>query len=147
MTAEQMWSAYRAQTNTDAPYEAWAFGCDADALADLVRRGIKTGTASARPLYEIDGEPLPRAGEYSVILDAREEAVCIICTTRVYAVPFCQVTAEHAFREGEGDRSLDYWRQVHADFFSREMAEAGLTFTEDMEVVCEEFQVVYPREV
>ena len=139
MNAQEMWLA----SGLTGAYEAWAFGDDADALADLVRRGIKTATASAYPLYELEGEELPQAGEYSVILDADDNAVCIIRTTKVYVTPYREVTAEQAYKEGEGDRSLSYWRKVHEAFFKKEMEEAGLTFTEDMGVVCEEFEVVY----
>lgn len=64
---------------------------------------------------------MPRAGEYSVILDSREQAVCIIQTTKVYQAPFRQITAEHAFREGEGDRSLACWQKVHEGFFAIEL--------------------------
>ena len=37
-----------------------------------------------------------------------------------------------------------YWRQVHEDFFTEWMREAGLTFTPDSKVVLEEFRKVYP---
>ena len=145
MTHQELWAAYQA-VNPEAgeDYEAWAYGDDPDALAELTRTGVKTATASAGPLYELEGEPLPEAGEYSVILDSRDEAVCVIRTTRVYTVPFNQVSAEQAYREGEGDRSPVYWRRVHEDFFRAELAEAGLVFTPDMPVVCEEFEMVYP---
>ena len=53
--------------------------------------------------------------------------------------------AEQARREGEGDRSLLYWQQVHERFFREEMAASGLIFTEDMPVVCEEFHMVWPE--
>ena len=143
MTAQEMWNA----SGIQADYEAWAFGDDPDTLAELVRTGVKTATASAYPFYELEGEELPKAGEYSVILDTKDEAVCIIRTIRVYVTPYREVTAEQAWKEGEGDRSLDYWRRVHEAFFRKELEEAGLTFTEDMGVVCEEFEVVYPKEV
>ena len=140
MTAEEMWK----QSGLAGEYDAWSFGDDADGLAALVRAGIKTATCSAYDLYEAEGEDLPQAGDTSVILDSRDEAVCIIRTTRVYTVPFDEVSAEHAFREGEGDRSLEYWRQVHEAFFKEELASAGLEFSGDSRVVCEEFEVVYP---
>ena len=143
MTAQEMWNA----SGIRAEYEAWAFGDDPDTLAELVRTGVKTATASAYPFYELEGEDLPKAGEYSVILDTKDEAVCIIRTTKVYVTPYREVTAEQAWKEGEGDRSLDYWRRVHEAFFRKELEAVGLTFTEDMGVVCEEFEVVYPREV
>jgi uncharacterized protein YhfF len=43
----------------------------------------------------------------------------------------------------EGDKSLAYWRTVHEDFFREELTNAGKTFDEKMDIVCEEFKVVY----
>ncbi len=140
MNAQQMWEAFGGR----GEYEAWRFGGDADALAELVLAGKKTATASAYPLYELENEPLPKAGEYSVILDSRDEAVCVIQTTKVYVVPFDQVSPGHAAREGEGDLSLTDWRAVHRAFFAGELEAAGLTFHESMKVVCEEFAKVFP---
>ena len=129
------------------PYEAWAFGEAADELADLVLRGIKTATCSAYDLYEAEGEPLPKPGEYSVILDSKDDAVCIIETTRVYIASFSEVTEEHAFKEGEGDRSLEHWRMVHKDFFTKELASIGQPFNESMKLVLEEFQLVKGKQI
>ena len=139
MTAEEMWKL----SGLTGEYEAWAYGVAANKLADLTNRGIKTATASAYILYEIDGEELPKAGSYSVICDEDDNAVCIIKTTKVYVVPFNQVGEEHAYKEGEGDRSLKHWRKVHKAFFAPQMKDAGLSFKEDMLVVCEEFEKVF----
>lgn len=144
MDAKTMWEQYVSQKPIGAQYDAWCFGDDADTLASLIIEGVKTATASAYPLYEMEGEDLPREGEYSVVLWKDGTAACIIKTTKVYAVPFNEVSPEQAYREGEGDRSLSYWQTVHRDFFTKEMEEVGLTFTEDMKVVCEEFIKVYP---
>lgn len=144
MTAKDMWEAYSQKENIAADYEAWAFGDDPDELARLVNDGIKTATASARIWYDLEGEPLPKAGQYSVILNSREEAVCIICTERVFVLPFHQVDEIQAWREGEGDRSLPYWRRVHERFFTEELKTIGRAFDENMHIVCEEFQKVYP---
>ena len=139
MTAAEMWK----QSGLAGEYDAWAFGEAADKLAALVREGIKTATCSAYDLYEAEGEDLPLPGKTSVILDSADEAVCIIRTTRVYVVPFDEVTAEHAFREGEGDRSLAYWREVHESFLKEELSSIGRTFDGSTRVVCEEFEVIY----
>lgn len=144
MTAQELWEEYSRLNRIDADYDAWAFGDDADELARLVNAGIKTATASAHLFYELEGEELPEAGEYSVILNSREEAVCIIQTTRVFTVPFNLVDETQAWREGEGDRSLHYWRQVHERFFTDELKTIGRAFDENMLIVCEEFQKVYP---
>lgn len=145
MNPEQMWNEYMIQYNIqEKECDSWAFGAAPDELSNLVLKGIKTATASAYPLYEIEKEPLPKAGAYSTILNSKNEAVCIIQTTKVYVVPFREVSAEHAYKEGEGDYSLDYWKQVHTKFFSACMSKIGTIFKEDMLVVCEEFKLVYP---
>ncbi|MBQ8638956.1 MAG: ASCH domain-containing protein [Lachnospiraceae bacterium] len=144
MTEKELWNDFITKNKMeDCEYEAWAFGAEPDLLARLAASGEKTATASAYPLYEIENEPLPKAGEYSVILDSKGEAVCVVQTKRVSIVSFQEVPAEHAYKEGEGDKSLDYWRNVHEEFFTACLEEAGLQFTADMKVVCEEFEVVY----
>lgn len=144
MTATEMWNQFITERNiSDTEYEAWAFGDAPDELADLVLKGIKIGTSSAYPLYELENEDLPKAGEYSVILNSKGEAVCVIKTINVEILPYKDVEEIHAYKEGEGDRSLKYWRQVHKKFFETCMTEAGLMFDEEMLVVYEEFEVVY----
>ena len=59
-------------------------------------------------------------------------------------MPFCEVTPEFAATEGEGDKSLAYWKKVHRRFFTEEMKEFGAVFSDSTPVVCEEFEVVYP---
>lgn len=147
MTAEKLWRSFCAECNMDEamPYEAWAFGGAPDELAALTLAGIKTATASAYDLYALDHEPVPQVGEYSVLLDSRDEALCVLRDTKVYVAPFREVREEQAYKEGEGDRSLSYWRQVHRDFFTQELAEYGLSFSEEMPVLCEEFEVVWPK--
>ena len=139
MTSEELWK----KSGLNGTYEAWSFGEAPDKLADLVLQGIKTATCSAYDLYLINNEPLPQTGDYSVILNSNEEAVCIIKTLKVYVTEFNQVSEEHAFKEGEGDRSLDYWRKVHVSFLTNELASVNKSFNENTKVVCEEFEVIY----
>jgi uncharacterized protein YhfF len=141
MDAKEMWNLYSNKTNED--YSAWAFGSEPDNLATLVLKGEKSATASCYEFYKIDNEPLPKVGDYSVILNSKEEAVCIIKTTKIQIVPFLEVSAEHARKEGEGDKSLSYWRKVHEEVFTLEATEYNTTFSKDYSVVCEEFEVVF----
>ncbi|CQR25313.1 cytoplasmic protein [Streptococcus varani] len=144
MTPQELWNQYK-KINPEIGDEidAWAFGAEPDILADLVIKGIKTATASAYDLYEVDKETLPQVGEYDVLLNSQDEAVCILRTTKVAVVPFKDVSAEHAYKEGEGDRSLEYWRQVHEAFFRPYLEECQIPFTQDTRIVLEEFEVVY----
>lgn len=138
MTAEEFWK----KSGLVGNYEAWAFGDDPERLAELVKTGIKTATCSLHCLYEIEEEPLPEVGEYNVILNSADEAVCITRTTNVYVTTFDNVTGEHAFKEGEGDRTLGYWRKAHEKFFGNELSVVGKVFDGETKLVCEEFELV-----
>ena len=95
--------------------ERWSFGdteAQADALAKLVIDGVKTATCA-----NLDDEPEPEAGEVFVVVDGRNNPVCAVKLTEVKQVPFDLVTEQHAFEEGEGDRTLAYWRKEHQRFF------------------------------
>ena len=145
MTPQEMWNAYKKiNPSIGDEIDAWAFGVEPDLLADLVFKGEKTATASAYDLYALEGESLPQEGTFDVILDSQNQAVCIVEFTRVSVQPFNQVSAQHAYKEGEGDKSLTYWRQVHEDFFTDCLGEAGLIFRPESKVVLEEFRKVYP---
>ncbi|MFD3157339.1 ASCH domain-containing protein [Haloimpatiens sp. FM7330] len=148
MKAEKLWMKYinKYPNNKDKTYEAWYFGNNekmANELAELVVGGEKTATTSGLCFYELDNEELPKEGEFNIILDWDNNAKCITKTTKVYTIPFNKVTKEHAFKEGEGDKTLSYWRKVHIEFFKQELKKYEKEFNENMIVVCEEFEVVW----
>lgn len=132
----------------DAPLgipEAWAFGATsehADELLDLVISGTKTGTATSLWDLEATGEAIPRVGDLSIILDGAGEPRAVIRTCAVAAIPFDRLPEEHAFSEGEGDRSLDAWREIHERFWSSH-SENERGYSPDMPVLCERFEVLH----
>ena len=144
MTAKELWDKFSKEKKLkDYDYDSWSFGEDADLLAHLVVTGQKLATSSLYPLYEIENEKIPQVGDYSVILDSKKNAVCIIKNLNVEIIPFDKITSLHAYKEGEGDKSLDYWREKHQYFFAKCMNDLGMVFTTNMKVVFEEFKVVY----
>ena len=149
MTPQTLWNQYKEINSLAGPEpEAWAFGAAPDLLAELVAKGVKTATASAYDEYVHYEEELPKVGDLDMVLDGQGQAVAIIETTKVTVLPFRDVSADHAYKEGEGDRSLTYWRQVHEELFTKWLADIGLTFSPESKVVLEEFHVVYaPAEI
>lgn len=151
VSVEEMWLSYlktldENKETTKKSYTAWHFCNDeksANELAELVLQGTKRGTASLNYWYKEGKEKLPKTGEYSIIINWQGIAKCIIKTTKIEIIPFKDVTEKFASIEGEGDKSLDYWRNVHRIYFEDELKEIGKEFNEDMEIVCEEFEVVY----
>jgi uncharacterized protein YhfF len=114
---------------------AFAFGDGpelADELLALVIKGVKTATCSTE-----DEPNTSTAGERWIVLDGRGEPACCIETTEVTYRRFNEVDAAFAYEEGEGDRSLAYWRNAHRNYFGRQGK-----FSEDMMLMCERFRLV-----
>ena len=139
MTIEEFWK----ESRLHGEYDAWSFGENSDLLALLVRDGIKRATSSCFDLYEIEKEELPNTNTYSIILDSKNQPVCIIKNFKVSVIPFKDVTEDMAFAEGEGNRTLKYWKEQHEAFFKKELKEFNKEFSENMKIVFEEFEVVY----
>lgn len=121
--------------------EEWQFGNSAqmaDDLYQLVKSGIKTATSC---LFD-EQDLLEGQSPYSVLTDADKSERMLLKTTSRQVVSFDKVTAEHAFKEGEGDRSLAYWRQCHKQFFEDELQKRGKKFVDRQKIVCEQFEVI-----
>ena len=126
--------------------DAWGFGDNptmADTLGNLVKQGIKTATCSALWEYEADGDPLPTVGELNIILNGEGAPLCITKVTEVTIQNYGEVDSSFAYAEGEGDRSLRYWREVHERFFTRCLPRIGREFESTMPLVCERFRVAF----
>ena len=113
-----MWEEYLSENKSAVGgYEAWEFGASPDELAALVKSGIKTATSSAYDLYAKDSEPLPKVGEYSVILSSSGKAGWIIKTIKVEVLKYCDVAEDFDVKEGECDRNLESLGHIDKDFF------------------------------
>ncbi|HEY9566138.1 MAG TPA: ASCH domain-containing protein [Nocardioides sp.] len=121
---------------------AWAFGDSpelADELVGLVLDGRKTATAGALADYQAEDEQLPTVGSLSIVTDGAGNPRVLIQTTGVETLPFGEVDGEHARLEGEGNLSLDHWREAHRTFF----AGFGHEVTDEFPVVLERFEVLW----
>ena len=104
----------------------------ADDLLDLVLKGIKTATCSTE-----DEPNTSTPGECWIVLDGSGKPACVIETLEVTYRRYNEVDAAFAYEEGEGDRSLAYWRDAHRRYFGRRGK-----FSEDMMLMCERFRLV-----
>ncbi|MCK1992097.1 ASCH domain-containing protein [Peribacillus muralis] len=145
--AEVYWNEFWQGKNEEKPHavSAWQFGADPDQLAQLVINGRKTATCSAHVFYEIENEPMPSVGDYSIILSSEDRPVAIIRTVNVEVVPMNEVSEEFAISEGEGDGTYTYWWNAHEHFFKKELHKLGHTFKEDMLLVCESFELIHVK--
>ena len=86
----------------------------ADDLLEPVLSGLKTATCSGLWEWEHEGGSIPKPGLLSVIVDGKDEPRCIIETVEVNLKNYSEVDSDFARDEGEGDLSLDYWRDENA---------------------------------
>jgi uncharacterized protein YhfF len=104
----------------------------ADALGRLVLAGVKRATC-----WAASGGQQTRIGKRIVMLDGAGHPRAILETTGLEMRRFDEVDEAFAFDEGEGDRTLAYWRQAHRRYFSRRGE-----FAPDMLLWCERFRLV-----
>ena len=126
--------------------EAFRFGNTermANELAALVAQGVKTATSALLWSYQ-EGERLLQEGDLSIVTTWDNEPVCIVETTELRIVPFKDVDARFAYDYGEGDRTLEWWREHLWAYYAEECDSLGREPTEEMPLVCERFRVVYP---
>ncbi len=146
------WQEFQASLLPDSVYlgrefvaEGW--GDDptmAEELGALIASGVKTATCSSVWEWGADGQTWPSPGFLTIVLDGRDEPLCIVETVEITVKPYNEVDASMAYDEGEGDRTLDYWRAAHRIFFTRVLAKIDRQFVEDMPLVCERFKRIYP---
>jgi uncharacterized protein YhfF/GNAT superfamily N-acetyltransferase len=129
------------------PYQAWYFG-DSPALArdlaELVLFGPKRATAGSMLVNEIAPEAAPVPDGYSVVTEHDGTPRAVIRTVWLETRPLCDVDAQFAWDEGEGDRTLPDWLDGHERYFKRECERLGRPYSPAMPVALERFELLYP---
>ena len=143
------WNRFKKENQITSQFvDAWSFGDSselADELLGLVLAGKKIGTATLVIELEREGGKMPEVGDYNIILDGKGKPAAIIRTTSVEIKPFNKVEKAHAYSEGEDDRTLKSWKKEHWKYWTRKGQKLGFAMKEDLLVICENFELVYPR--
>lgn len=147
---ESYWRAFlRSRPDLDPAlyyYEAFSFGNrpeSAGELAGLVLRGVKTATSSLFWHYELRGKEPMREGDYHIVEVPGDGPVCVIRTTELRMRAFDEVDAGFAYDYGEGDRTLEWWREHMWSYYAEECRKLGLEAKPSMPLICERFEVVF----
>ncbi|MFG2827635.1 ASCH domain-containing protein [Streptomyces sp. NPDC048434] len=117
-----------------------------DRLVAAVLSGAKTATTGLLTEYERGEEPLPSAGQRSVMPDSAGRPVAVIEVTGVRVVRLAEVDRGHAMAEGEGHTTVAAWRSAHEDFWHgpdlrHELGDPEFTVDDDTLVVLETFRI------
>lgn len=148
-SARNMWGNYldmhleHAFENTPETRYFGATKIDADILAELTKTGIKKATSHALLGLQNREKPLPKIGDFIVVTNWEGEAQCIVRTTAVKLKPYFSIDAAYAQLEGEGDKSLEHWKNLHWQQYTKELETFGRVPRESMIIVCQEFEKVF----
>ncbi|MCO1616751.1 MULTISPECIES: ASCH domain-containing protein [Micromonospora] len=107
-------------------------------LNTLVLSGVKTATAGLVQEYDDENEELEYVGERLALVDDNDAFVGVVEVTGVEVVRFADVPWDFARAEGEGDRSIEEWREGHGAYWARQ----GTPVTDDTRIVCLRFRLV-----
>jgi len=132
----------------DLPVAEFGFpGPLRDKLVAAILSGAKTSTSSLLIGYTRDGDPLPRAGDVSAVVDSSSQRVAAIEVTSVRVVRLAEVDLQHVIDEGEGDESVAQWRAGHEEFWHcdeirAELGDPYFTADDDTLIVAERFRLL-----
>jgi uncharacterized protein YhfF len=109
---EAYWREFVLHSGADAnEYAVCSFGDSsamASELADPLVVGIKRATASLTRDYADGREPLPKVGDYVVVVDGEGTPCCIWRTVEIVVKPLAAVDEGFAWDEGEGNRTCEW---------------------------------------
>lgn len=119
---------------------------DANRLAELIVTGKKQAGSNLYFWYKEANAPLPQIGTKTIVTDFDGKARAIIQSKKVDTIPFNQISKEYATLDmGTDIEPLKKWKKAHWDFFSSALLESDEKPTEDMLIVCERFEVIWPK--
>lgn len=113
-------------------------------LLELILEGKKRASTNLLIESKIMGYPSSKLGQYNVILDGEGRPAAVIKTVSLRKARFKDVDEEHAYWEGEGDRTVETYLKEHIKYYTRIGKTLGFEFHEDLEVEFESFVLVYP---
>ena len=152
-TVYEMWNDFtrsNPEIKKDEIPESWYFHNneeDANRLAELILNGKKRATTSGLySWYEDANVDLPKIGTKHIITDFDGKAQAIIEIKKVDTIPFNKISEAYAALDmGTEIEPLEKWRKAHWGFFASAMEENGEKPSEEMLLVFERFELIWPE--
>lgn len=115
--------------------ESFSFGDSAE-MADRLLECVINGSKRATCWSIADGQQI-EIGKRMVARDGQGRPRAVIETVELRQRRFCDVDLQFALDEGEGDETLEQWRDGHRAYFERNGG-----FDQEMMLWCERFSLV-----
>ncbi|NKB42961.1 MAG: ASCH domain-containing protein [Alphaproteobacteria bacterium] len=118
-----------------------------DIILGLVLSGEKCGTFGLKHILDRQPGPGPVVDADAVVVDMTGEPHAIVKTTQLTPVAYQDITEAHLTIEGPGARKLETWQNIHWPYWTKLIEPYGLEPSQDMMVMVEHFDLVFPRTV
>ena len=147
-TTDAFWQEAK-DSGADVSEDYWVrrIGGDPETTAiitDLVVRGLKRGTFGLQWLQERQPELKPIMGTDAMLVNFDNVPQAIVRTTQITPVAYKDITEDHLIVEGPGAHELKRWQDIHWPYWTRLLEPHGLEPTQDMLVMVEHFDLIYP---
>ena len=142
------WDRVKRETGVEGDFtDAYGIGDSSElkqVFLELILEGKKRASTTLVRESMLEGWPEPEVGQYNIVLDGDDEPAVVIRTVSVRRCRFSEVDEEHAYWEGEDERTLDAYIREHTKYYTRIGRRLGFEFTPDMEVILDRYELVYP---
>jgi len=105
------WNKVKRETGIEGDFtDAYGIGDSPELkqeLLELILEGKKRASTTLVRESMLEGWPESEVGQYNIVLDGDDEPAAIIRTVSVRRCRFSEVDEEHAYWEGEDERTLD----------------------------------------
>lgn len=112
-----------------------------DQLIELYLQKKKWAGSGLVEDYQSVGDPLPKVGNYWMLLRSNGEVACLLKTTSVEFFKYQEIPERVAIAEGEGDLSVADWKELHGKFFTPNLEKWGVKNLDEATVITEFFSL------
>lgn len=118
---------------------------DAAAACEKICCGAKKAEIYPKNGYRCAMSGAPEPGDLNIVTDWKGEAVALIETAGIRLVKLGEMTDALCALEGDC-AALEEWQEKRMPSIRAEAEELGLAFDDRLELIVEEFRLVYSRE-
>ena len=118
---------------------------EAQIACENICRGVKRAAVYPRKGYRCALNGAPEPGDMNIVTDWKGGAIALIETTGVRLIKLGDMNDAVCALEGDC-ASVDEWNEKQLPSIKAEAEELGVDFNDDMDLIVEEFRLVYARE-
>jgi uncharacterized protein YhfF len=114
-------------------------------IINFIKAGEKVGTFSLPWIMTAENLPMSYKGLPIILLSYDGNPELVVQLTKVFETSFGNIDAEVTSIDGPPVRDPDVWIPLHRNYWNGILKDYGISCTDDMPVLVEEFKLVFPN--